>query len=173
MSGVLLVLLAAASAVATPSLARAQAAGPAVTIVDPAAARFEPTPNIPPCFRASVLRGDPARGESVILVKGTAGCSVPTHWHSANEELGMVAGAARLAMKDGKAAVLKPGAYAYVPARHQHVFTCQTACTFFVVSDAALDTHYVDAAGNEISMQEALKASPAARPKRARQARTK
>ena len=31
------------------------------------------------------------------------------------------------------------------------------ACTFFIASDAAFDIHYVDAAGKEISTEDALK----------------
>jgi quercetin dioxygenase-like cupin family protein len=121
------------------SMSWAQGAGPMTTVVDPATAKFEPVPDVPPCMKGSVLRGDPGKGESVLLARGTAGCAIPFHWHTPNEQLEMVSGTARVSMKDAKPAILKPGGYAHLPSKHQHAFTCSTACTFFVASAAAFD----------------------------------
>jgi len=52
---------------------------------------------------------------------------------------------------------VRSGAYAMLPAHHAHQFTRTTSCTMFLYSDGIFDTHYVDAAGNEISAAEALK----------------
>lgn len=60
-------------------------------------------------------------------------------------------------MKDGgKTAVLGPGGYGMMPSKHVHQFTCTSACSAFVSSDAAFDIHYVDASGAEISPDAAL-----------------
>lgn len=150
-------LVATALVAAGATMAGAQAAAPMATVVDPATAKFEPVPNLPPCMKARVLRGDPGQGASVILARGTAGCTIPAHWHTASEQLGMVSGTARLHMKGETPAVLRPGAYAHVPSKHQHAFNCPSACTFFVISDAAFDIHYVDTSGNEIPPEQALK----------------
>jgi len=68
-----------------------------------------------------------------------------------------VSGSAKVQMKDtGNAAVLGPGGYAMMPGKHVHQFTCASACSAFVASDAAFDIHYVDAGGSEISPAAAL-----------------
>ncbi len=43
-----------------------------------------------------------------------------------------------------------------MPSKHVHQFTCASACSAFVSSDAAFDIHYVDASGAEISADAAL-----------------
>jgi quercetin dioxygenase-like cupin family protein len=114
-------------------------------------------PGLPTCMKGSVQNGDPSKGSSVILGKGLAGCRIPWHWHTATEQLMMVAGNAKVEMKDGAPMVLHPGDYASLPTKHVHQFTCQTACTLFIASDAAFDIHYVDSSGQEIPADQALK----------------
>jgi hypothetical protein len=43
-----------------------------------------------------------------------------------------------------------------MPSKHVHQFTCTSACTAFVSSDAAFDIHYVDTDGKEIPPDTAL-----------------
>jgi hypothetical protein len=43
-----------------------------------------------------------------------------------------------------------------MPSKHVHQFTCTSACSAFVSSDAAFDIHYVDASGAKISPDAAL-----------------
>ena len=117
---------------------------------------FAPVPGMPSCMTGAVQSGDPAKGPSVMLGKGTAGCLVPWHWHTPTEHVMMVSGSAKLEMKDGKSSSLGPGDYAMLPSKHVHQFTCTSACTLFVSSDAAFDIHYVDAAGKEIPPEKAL-----------------
>jgi quercetin dioxygenase-like cupin family protein len=152
------------AALAAPLAATAQEAH----AVHAAMAKFDVVPNIPECAKAAVAHGDPAAGPSVLLVRSTAACRIPRHWHTPNEQLMVVSGTARLGMKDQTAESLRPGDYAYVPSKHQHEFFCPAACSFFVVSDAPFDIHYVDDAGNEIPMAQALKAkaAPKAAPKK-------
>jgi quercetin dioxygenase-like cupin family protein len=124
--------------------------------------RFSVFPGLPACAPGSVKSGDPAKGPSIILAKADSGCVIPWHWHSPNEHLMMVRGAARVDMKDGKPLVLKVGDYAMLPGKHVHRFVCTSSCLFYVHSDAAFDIHYVNDKGEEISPQEALK--PRAKP---------
>ena len=122
-----------------------------------AASEFMNFPGLPTCIKGAVKNGDPSKGGSVILAKATAGCAVPWHWHTANEQLIAVSGSGKVEMKDAKPAMLHPSGYLNMPAKNAHQFTCTAACTFFIISDAAFDIHYVDKDGKEISADEALK----------------
>ncbi len=127
----------------------------------PAMEKFGNLPDLPKCLTASVQRGDPGKEASVILLKFTAGCVVPWHWHTPNETVMMVSGQGKVEMKDAKPVIAGVGAYAYLPAKHAHQFTCLNGCMAFLTSDAGpFDTHYVDKDGKEISADQAL-----ARPK--------
>jgi quercetin dioxygenase-like cupin family protein len=109
-------------------------------------------------MKAAVLKGDPEKGPAVLLAKGTAGCRIPWHWHTAGEQIMVISGTGTTEMKDGKPFRMQTGSYASLPSHHVHQATCASACTMFVASDAAFDIHYVDAAGNEIPPEQALKA---------------
>jgi len=119
--------------------------------------KFVNFPGLPACMKGSVQSGDPSKGASVILGKGSAGCRIPWHWHTATEQLMMVSGSAKVEMKDGAPIVLRAGDYASMPTKHVHQFTCQATCTLFIASDAAFDIHYVDSNGQEIPPDQALK----------------
>jgi len=119
--------------------------------------KFINFPGLPGCMKGSVQSGDPSKGASVILGKGSAGCQIPWHWHTATEQLMMVSGAAKVEMKDGAPILLHTGDYVSMPTKHVHHFTCQATCTLFIASDAAFDIHYVDSSGQEIPPDQALK----------------
>ncbi len=76
----------------------------------------------------------------------------------------MVKGVAHVEMKDGKPLTLESGGYALMPSRHVHQFRCEKACSLYIYSDAAFDMHYVDAQGNEISAEDALKSTMRKKP---------
>lgn len=119
--------------------------------------KFGPVPGLPACIRAAVQSGDPAKGASILLFKGASGCTVPWHWHTATENVMIVSGSAKFEMKEhGGSTTIGPGGYARMPGKHVHRFTCTSACTGFVSSDAAFDIHYVDASGKEIPPESAL-----------------
>lgn len=115
-------------------------------------------PGLPTCMKGAVQNGDPSKGPSVILGKGSTGCRIPWHWHTATEQLMMVSGSAKVEMKDSAPIVLHAGDYVSMPTKHVHHFTCQATCTLFIASDAAFDIHYVDSSGQEIPSDQALKA---------------
>lgn len=127
--------------------------------------KFVMIPGMPTCSTGSVQSGDPAKGPSIILAKVAAGCSIPWHWHTPNENLMMVSGVARLEMKDGKPLTLRAGGFALMPSRHVHQFRCTNSCVLYVYSDAAFDIHYVDGQGKEIPPDDALKAVKKTAPK--------
>jgi quercetin dioxygenase-like cupin family protein len=120
--------------------------------------KFVAFPGLPTCAKGAVQNGDPSKGPSIILAKASAGCAIPWHWHTPNENLMMLSGVARLEMKDGKPLLLHAGGYALMPSHHVHQFRCEGPCSVYIYSDVAFDIHYVDAQAKEITPQEALKA---------------
>ena len=133
---------------------------------DPTVPQFAPVPIMPSCATVAPVRGDPRSGPSVVIVMLAPGCRVPWHWHMPNEDLVFVAGTGVLEMKDGRPLRFHPGVHVSLPSHHAHQMRCPRTCAFFSISDATFDIHYVDDAGNEISMGDATKTpSPAKRRK--------
>ncbi len=122
-----------------------------------ATSKFVNFPGLPTCVMGSVQHGDPSNGASVILAKFATGCTVPWHWHTADEQLMIVSGSAKVGMKDGQPTSLHSGDYVSLPGKSAHQFTCLAACSLFIMPSAAFDIHYVDKDGKEISPDEALK----------------
>ena len=129
-----------------------------------ATSKFVNFPGIPPGMTGAVQSGDPGKGNATLLLKAQTGCKVPWHWHTPTERVMMVSGRAKAEMKDGSPVVLRPGDFLYLAAKHAHQFTCQASCSLFdVTGDAPFDVHYVDANGNEIPPEQALKPAPSAK----------
>ena len=119
--------------------------------------KFQKIPNVPDCLTAAVQQGDPGKGTSVLLIKGTAGCKASWHWHTPNEQVMMVSGTGRIEMKGQEPVLLRAGGFAAAPSKHVHQFTCVgRGCEFFLHSDAPFDIHYVDQSGKEIPPEQAL-----------------
>jgi mannose-6-phosphate isomerase-like protein (cupin superfamily) len=128
-----------------------------VITLNPETLKFSPIPDMPGCASAAIVRGNPRSGPAWVFLKLDAGCRVPWHWHTANETLLVISGRGTLAMKDGPPLKFAPGAYASLPSHHMHQASCSRACLLFNSADAAFDIHYVDARGQEISPEEALR----------------
>ena len=119
--------------------------------------KLGPLPGMPACITIAVQSGDPSKGASVIVFRGTAGCKIPRHWHTPTEHVMMVSGSAKVEMvHNGSTTSIGPGGYAMMPGKHVHQFTCTSACLAFVSSDATFDIHYVDESGKEIPPETAL-----------------
>jgi quercetin dioxygenase-like cupin family protein len=124
-----------------------------------AQAKFANMAGAPDCATIAPVNGDPTKDVFFIALKMTSACAIPWHWHSGDENVSMISGKAKMETKDGPAHNVNPGDYAYMPAKQPHQFTCTSTCTLFVASPQAFDLHYVDASGNEIPPEQALKAS--------------
>jgi quercetin dioxygenase-like cupin family protein len=138
-----------------PSPVRAEEAKGKATNV--AEMKFVAFPGMPTCATGSVQNGDPGAGSSIIFARMAAGCTFPWHWHTPAEHLMIVSGTAKAEMKGGAPATLRAGAFALMPSKHVHRFSCPTACTLYIYSDAPFDMHYVDDAGKEMTPDDALK----------------
>jgi len=148
-------------------MSAAQNAG-AMGVVSPAKSKFANLPGLPTCMTVSVLHGDPSKGPSALLLKFTAGCAVPWHWHTANETLVLASGTGEAQMKGEQPMAMKAGDFLYLPAKGIHRFTAKSAVYLYDMPDGAFDIHYVDADGKEIPPEKALasqiKVRPAAGP---------
>ncbi len=119
-------------------------------------AKFVSSPVMPECVSFVIQHGDPKAGSSISLLKFASGCTVPMHWHSANEHLMFVSGTGQIEMKGEQPHTWKAGDYVFNPGRHQHQLSCASGCTLHRFVDGPIDIHYVDAAGNEITAEKAL-----------------
>lgn len=123
-----------------------------------ATSKFSALPGLPACMTVAVQRGDPTKESAALLLKFTARCTVPWHWHTAAEQLLLVSGKGTAQMKDGKPAAMSSGDYAFLPSKMVHQFTAVTPVLMLDIPDAAFDIHYVDKAGTEIPPDQVLKA---------------
>lgn len=134
---------------------------PAVLLQRPSAAAFIAVPGVPACTTLAPLHGDMSKGPATLMVRMTAGCMVPYHWHIPSEEMIVLQGAPLSQMRGERPVLLKVGSYSQLPSLHVHRFRCTSKvdCLFFLVADAAFDIHFVDEAGKEISTEAALAAA--------------
>ena len=153
---ILLIMLGVAAAVGESVPTHADETEQMITL-KPETLEFSPIPDMPGCASAAIVRGNPRNGPAWVFLKLATGCRVPWHWHTANETLLVISGRGTVAMKDGPPLKFAPGAYASLPSHHQHRASCTGACLLFNTADAAFDIHYVDAKGEEISLEKALK----------------
>lgn len=148
-----------AVALATAGAAAAKNGGARAGGTNASDMKFATIPGLPTCLHGSVQTGDPMGTSFILLGKGDAGCTVPWHWHTANEHLMIVDGKAQIALRSvdqGKPTTLSSGGFALLPATKVHQFRCEGACEFYLYSDGKFDIHYVDSSGNEISPDQAL-----------------
>jgi quercetin dioxygenase-like cupin family protein len=161
----LLIMLVTAAVVGGSALTHAEDTEQMITL-NPQTLKFTPIPGLPDCASAAILRGNPRNGPAWVLLKLASGCRVPWHWHTANETLLVISGRGTVAMKDGPPLQFVPGAYASLPSHHMHQASCSRECLLFNGADAAFDIHYVDASGEEISLDKAMRQSATAKGKK-------
>jgi quercetin dioxygenase-like cupin family protein len=130
-----------------------------------AQAKFISVPGVPACTTLAPLRGDMGKSASTLMVRMTAGCMVPFHWHTPSEEIVVLQGSPLAQMLGQRPYVLKLGSYSQLPTHHVHRFRCTSKadCLMFLVADGPFDIHFVDEQGKEISTEAALDAAAKAR----------
>jgi quercetin dioxygenase-like cupin family protein len=95
----------------------------------------------------AVLHGDPAKANADVLLRLPANAVIPEHWHTSAERMVLVAGELSVHYKGQAKVVLKPGMYAYGPAKAPHTGSCGTApCVLFIAFESAVDAVPVEAA---------------------------
>jgi quercetin dioxygenase-like cupin family protein len=98
-------------------------------------------PFLPKGCGIAVLHGDPAKDNVDVFLKVPAKSSIPLHWHTSAERMVLVAGELHVTYEGQKTAVLKPGTYAYGPAKRPHEGFCASAvpCVLFIAFESPLD----------------------------------
>ena len=112
--------------------------------------------------------GDPAKPGSIFVEKFAPGCPIPWHWHTPNEHVMMVGGTFNFEIKGEKPVQIHAGDFVLIPSRHVSQTTCvgPEPCVNFLYTDAPMDIHFVDDAGAEISLDQAVKNYESTHPKR-------
>ena len=98
-------------------------------------------PFMPEGCRLAVLHGDPARPNADVFLKLPAKAVIPDHWHTSAERMILVAGEMHVTYKGQPKTVLKPGMYAYGPAKVPHSASCAgtSPCVLFIAFESAVD----------------------------------
>jgi quercetin dioxygenase-like cupin family protein len=125
------------------SVSFAQAAEPAlaVTFTDKQLVWGACPDFIPNGCEIAVLHGDPAKANADVFFKVPANFTIPNHWHTSAERMVLVSGELAVTYEGQPTTVLKPGTYAYGPAKRAHKAVCGKAapCVLFIAFEAPVD----------------------------------
>jgi quercetin dioxygenase-like cupin family protein len=104
-------------------------------------------PLLPVGCGQAVLHGDPGKPNADIFLKLPAKSVVPEHWHTSAERMVLVLGELHVTYAGQPTSVLRPGSYAYGPARRSHRATCasSTPCILFIAYESPVDAVPSDA----------------------------
>lgn len=105
-------------------------------------------PFLPKDCGLAVLHGDPAKDNVDVFFKVAANSTIPLHWHTSAERMILISGELHVTYDGQKTAVLKPGMYAYGPAKKPHHGYCADAgpCILFIAFESPLDAVPVEGA---------------------------
>lgn len=127
----------------TRAAAQAPAPGPALARgAQDAQLQWGPCPPFMPAgCGLAVLHGDPAKPNADVFLKIPAKAVIPEHWHTSAERMILVAGELSVTYKGQAGVALKPGMYAYGPAKLPHHASCTSAvpCILFIAFESAVD----------------------------------
>ena len=89
----------------------------------------------------AVLHGDPSMENADIFFKAPAKSTIPRHWHTSAERMVLVAGELHVTYDGHETAILKPGTYAYGPAKLPHKAFCasEDPCVLVIAFESPVD----------------------------------
>lgn len=96
---------------------------------------------IPKGCEIAVLHGDPAKDNADVFFRVPANFTIPRHWHTSAERMVLVSGQLQVAYDGQEPVTLKPGMYAYGPAKLPHKATCLKgdSCVLFIAFESPID----------------------------------
>lgn len=96
---------------------------------------------IPEGCQIAVLHGDPALANADVFFKVPGDFTIPHHWHSSAERMVLVSGTLQVSYDGQEPRTLRPGMYAYGPARLGHSAVCAPGepCILFIAFEAPVD----------------------------------
>jgi quercetin dioxygenase-like cupin family protein len=94
----------------------------------------------------AVLQGNPAENNADILFRLPANTTADHHWHSSAERMVLIAGTMSVNFDGQDPVTLRPGTYAYGPARLPHTARCESDedCLLFIAFEGPVDAHLVE-----------------------------
>ena len=101
-----------------------------------------PCPDVFPAgCQIAVLHGDPAQPNADIFFKVPGRYDIPHHWHSSAERMVLVSGELHVTYDGQPTVALKPGMYAYGPAKAPHRAQCRSTepCVLFIAFEGPVD----------------------------------
>src|SRR5688500_18730851 len=104
--------------------------------------KWGPCPEfLPKGCQIAVLHGDPSKNNADVFFKVPANSTIPRHWHTSAERMVLVSGELHVTYDGHKTTVLKPGTYAYGPAKLPHKAECKKAgpCVLFIAFESPVD----------------------------------
>lgn len=110
--------------------------------IDDAELSWGPCPDfIPKGCEIAVLHGDPGKNNADIFFKVPANFTVPHHWHTSAERMVLVSGELEVTYDGQQPTVLRPGMYAYGPAKVPHKAICADGdpCVLFIAFEGPVD----------------------------------
>lgn len=98
-------------------------------------------PFLPKGCGIAVLHGDPAKDNVDVFLKVPGKSRLPLHSHTSAERMVLVDGELHVTYEGQKTTVLRPGTYAYGPAKRPHSAVCASAtpCILFIAFESPLD----------------------------------
>ena len=96
---------------------------------------------IPKGCEIAVLHGDPAKENADIYFKVPPNFTIPRHWHTSAERMALVSGELHVTYQGQPTTTLRPGMYAYGPARLPHEAVCvgDIHCVLFIAFEGPVD----------------------------------
>jgi len=138
------VILAALVLITPFALADAPAQKPAqVFSINDAQLKWRSCPAfIPKGCKIAVLHRDSRKDNADIFFKVPTNFTIPRHWHTSPERIVMVSGQLEITYDGQQPTVLKPGTYAYGPAKLPHKASCVSGnpCILFIAYEGPVDT---------------------------------
>jgi quercetin dioxygenase-like cupin family protein len=103
-------------------------------------------PFIPKGCEIAVLHGDPAKANADVFFKVPGDFTIPDHWHTSAERMVLVSGELRVTYEGQNPITLRPGMYAYGPAKLPHSASCAKGdpCVLLIAFESAVDAFPTD-----------------------------
>jgi quercetin dioxygenase-like cupin family protein len=91
----------------------------------------------------TVLHGDPSQANSDVLFRMQPGTTAPEHWHNSAERMVLISGEMHVTYQGEDKSILKPGSYAFGPARKPHLAECvgEEPCVLFIAFVQPVDSY--------------------------------
>ncbi|WP_412171533.1 cupin domain-containing protein [Geoalkalibacter ferrihydriticus] len=89
----------------------------------------------------AVLQGDPAKPNADVFFRLAGNTTAKRHWHTSAERMVLISGELHIDFDGQEPVVLKPGTYAYGPAKLPHTAACKSEdpCVLFIAFEEPVD----------------------------------